>query len=89
MRPFDILTTWTCEELLVAYGVYANAKSKEGYDILSKGERRKRNLNWFDRWAMPFFDQSSLEELAKMGEARQSESQEALEMANIADALFS
>lgn len=55
MRPMEILTTWTCEELLVAYGVYANAHSKEGYDMMSVKDRSKHKLTWLDRWAMPFF----------------------------------
>lgn len=82
----DILTGWSCGELLVAYGVYANAHSKEGYDLMPKAERRKKNLTWLDRWAIPFFTQQQVETLS---EAIQEENKEAEEMSRIAEALFS
>lgn len=86
LRPMSILTTWSCEELLVAYGVYANAQSKEAYDCMPKAERRKKNLSYLDRWAIPFFSKAQLEELSS---TVAEENQSAEEMAKIADALFS
>lgn len=63
MRPMDILTGWTCEELLVAYGVYANQKSSEAYELTSKKERRLRKMSTLDRWVMPFITSKQLEEI--------------------------
>lgn len=86
MRPLEILTTWSCEELLVAYGTYANAHSKENYDMMTQAERRKKKLSYFDRWAMPFFLRGDVEKLA---EAVSQENAQAQEMGRIAEALFS
>lgn len=68
----DILTGWTCEELLVAYGVYANAHSQENYNMLSKKERAQHKdadgkpapLGWLDRWAVLFVTPEQMKELA-------------------------
>lgn len=86
LRPFEILTTWSCEELLVAYGVYANAHSKEAYDMKSKADRRKEKLSWLDRWSVPFFTQGQLADLENVVE---EENDQAEEMAKIAETLFS
>lgn len=86
LRPMTILTEWSCEELLVAYGVYANQHSKEGFDAMSKVERRKKNLNYLDRWAVPFLSRNQLESFS---ETVEDESEQAEEMAKIAEALFS
>lgn len=61
IRPYTILTEWTCEELLVAYGVYANQQSKEAYDMKKPAERTRERLQYIDRWALPFFSKKDLE----------------------------
>lgn len=86
LRPLEILTTWSCEELLVAYGVYANAHSKEAYDMKSKADRRKEKLTWLDRWAVPFFTQG---QMSDFGEVIEEENKEAEELTKIAETLFS
>lgn len=86
MRPMTILTEWSCEELLVAYGVYANVHSKENFDMMSKAERRKKNLNYFDRWAVPFF---SREQVAELGQVVEEAQKEQDDLNRIAEALFS
>lgn len=57
----EVLVNWTCEELLVAYGMYANAESKQGYDMLNPKERSQKKLTWLDRWALPFFKEEDIE----------------------------
>lgn len=84
MRPYTILTEWTCEELLVAYGVYANQQSKEAYDMKSQKERVQEHLSYLDRWAMPFFSQQDLEDNAPDDEQQVED-----DMDKIASALFS
>lgn len=84
LRPYTILTEWTCEELLVAYGVYANQQSKESYDMKSIKERAQEQLTYMDRWVMPFYTQSDLEEdTAKVEDLAEDE------MMKIAETLFS
>lgn len=45
IRPNEILDTWGCPELLVAYGQYANEVSRQNYedwrhmDAASRGEK--------------------------------------------------
>lgn len=57
----EVLVNWTCEELLVAYGMYANAESKQGYDMLNPEERSQKKLTWLDRWDLPFFKEEDME----------------------------
>lgn len=78
MRPLDILTKWNCEELLVAYGYYANLHSNENYSMLSPKERAQHKdadghpapLTWLDRWAVLFVTPEQMEELASDTEDR-------------------
>lgn len=84
MRPMEILTTWTCEELLVSYGYYANQKTNEAYELTSKKERRLKKMTELDRWSMPFITSRQLEEMNKVPE----QSQDADEMSRIAEVIF-
>lgn len=84
LRPWIVLTEWTCEELLVAYGVYANQQSKESYDMKSQKEKQKDNLTYMDRWALPFFSQRDLEENIPAEESQIED-----DMVKIAETLFS
>lgn len=40
IRPYEILTTWSCPELLVAYGEYSNEASLEAYEIWKHGDHK-------------------------------------------------
>lgn len=85
LRPMVILTEWTCEELLVAYGVYINQQTKESFDMMSKKDRAIKHLSWLDRWAMPFF---SRDDLKSMAQTVEEESEQAKELDKISQALF-
>lgn len=67
MRPYDILTNWTCEELCVAYGEYANIHSSEAYEsrmAYFRKDKPKKPLP-DEKWAVIFLTR---EELAAMHE---------------------
>ena len=65
MKPADILTTWNCEELMVAYGYYANIHSNEYVEAIPKKEwgKQKPPITWLDRWAVLFVDKGQMQEL--------------------------
>lgn len=67
MKPSEILTTWNCEELMVAYGYYANIHSNEYVEMTPKKEWAKHNppITWLDRWAVLFVDSAQMQELAE------------------------
>ena len=67
LKPADILTTWNCEELMVAYGYYANIHSSEYVEMTPKKEwaKHKPPITWLDRWAVLFVGQDELDEIAK------------------------
>lgn len=72
IRPLEILNHWNCEELLVAYGHYANMHSNENFSMLSPKERAQHKdsngkpapLTWLDRWAVLFVSTEQMKELA-------------------------
>ena len=84
IRPYTILTEWTCEELMVAYGVYANQQSKESYDMKKPSELVQEKLTYMDRWALPFFTQQDLEDNTPEEENTAED-----DMSKIVSALFS
>lgn len=63
MRPIEILNDWSCEELLVAFGVYGNQMSAKAYEMTPKQERRKKQMTELDRYVMPFFTETDLAKL--------------------------
>lgn len=86
MRPYDILNDWTVEEVMVAYGEYANIKSKEHWEMTSPKDRAKKHMLPSDRWAVAFV---SLEDAIKMSEQgvtnfRQNE----IDLQNVANMLL-
>lgn len=86
MRPYEILSEWTVEELMVAYGEYANIHSRETYEMLSDKDRAKRKIKPSDRWAVKFI---SLEDALKMQEpVSVEESQSTIDLQNAADLLL-
>lgn len=66
MRPYEILTQWTCEELAVAYGEYANVHSAEAYEtrmaMFRKNEKPKRPAP-DEKWAVMFVTREELKAL--------------------------
>lgn len=89
LRPIDILTTWTVEELLVAYGVYSNQKSAEYVESIPKNERAKKGITWLDRWAVLFITQDQAEELTKDVSEAEVKSKNDLGLEKAAEILFS
>lgn len=85
MRPLQILTEWTCEELLVAFAQYANRNAKENYDTMTRKERAKKKMTRIDRWAMPFVTQKQMDEMATKAQEDQKHMDES---ALIANAMF-
>lgn len=68
MRPTDILETWTVEELMVAYGYYANRHSAEYLESIPQkewGKQKPKPLTWLDRWAVLFVSEEQVEEINK------------------------
>lgn len=66
LRPTEILNTWTVEELMVAYGYYANRHSAEYIESVPEKEWAKQKpepLTWLDRWAVLFVSADQMEEL--------------------------
>lgn len=81
----EILTTWTCEELLVAYGIYANQNSSSYYDMLSKKERYTKGMTPNDRWAMPFV---TMDQLSEMNQQTANDKERLDDAKAIAEAIF-
>lgn len=71
IRPYEILTTWSCEELCVAYGEYANIHSNEAYETrmayFKKNEKPKRPAP-DEKWAVIFVTRAELAEMHKKAE---------------------
>ncbi len=66
MRPLEILENWTVEELLVAYGYYADLHSAEYIESVPEKEwatHKPEPITWTDRWAVLFLEPEQVEEL--------------------------
>lgn len=63
LRPFDILKNWTCEELLVAYGVYMNQRSQANFEMMSQQDKKRKKVDEMERWAIPFISYEQIEEM--------------------------
>lgn len=86
MRPYEILENWTVEEVMVAYGEYANIRSKESWEMTPPKERAKKHMIPSDRWAVVFV---SLEDALKMAERGESLStQNEIDLQNVANMLL-
>ena len=59
IRPNEILDTWGCAELLVAYGEYANEVSQENYEIWKSGDKKGKRP---DKYHVEFFTIEDLED---------------------------
>ena len=80
IKPAEILTTWNCEELMVAYGYYANIHSNEYVEMTPKKEwaKHKPPITWLDRWAVLFVDTWQMQDLAAdNNKAKEDEKKEA------------
>lgn len=92
IRPMDILTGWSCEELLVSYGYYANAHAQESFLMMSPKERathkdangRSAPITWLDRWAVLFVTPDQIEELNSDTEDRSGQD----ELSKMAEVFF-
>ena len=75
IRPYEILTTRTCEELCVAYGEYANIHSNEAYEsrmsMFRKNEKPKRPTP-DERWAVIFVTREELAQMHKEAKEREN-----------------
>lgn len=91
MRPSEILNTWTCEELMVAYGEYANRHSNEYVEMTPKKEWAKHNppISWLDRWAVLFVDKDQMAQLAKDQKDTESQKKAEADITEAAKILFS
>ena len=87
MRPYTILTEWTIEELLVAYGEYANIHAKESYDMMSPKERAKKHIQPLDRYAVLFIPLETALEMQNNPEEDFEQTQ--IDLQNAADFLMS
>ena len=88
LRPLDILSDWSCEELLVAYGYYADQKSAEYVETVPKKEWAKKHITWLDRWAVLFITQDQAEELTKDEEESENSIKASESLANASQILF-
>lgn len=59
IRPSEILDTWGCAELLVAYGEYSNESSKEAYEIWKSGDKKGERP---DKYHVEFYTFEDLQE---------------------------
>lgn len=91
MRPTVILNEWTCEELMVAYGEYANHHSNEYVEMTPKKEwaKHKPPITWLDRWAVLFVDKEQMTELAKDQQDSESRAKAEADISEAAKILFS
>lgn len=84
-QPTKILTEWTCEELLVTFGVYANQNSAMAYEMMSKKERYKKKMTSLDRWQMPFV---TIDQVAEMNQREKQDQDQLSDMETIAQTMF-
>lgn len=59
IRPSEILDTWGCAELIVAYGEYANEVSQESYEIWKAGDKKGKRP---DKFHVEFFTLEDLQD---------------------------
>ena len=78
LRPLEVLSEWTCEELLVAFGVYMNQKSQANFEMMNAQERRKKRIDEMERWVIPFITYEQLEEAENREEDTSLDDMEAI-----------
>lgn len=90
MKPSEILTTWNCEELMVAYGYYANIHSNEYVEMTPKKEwaKHKPPITWLDRWAVLFVDANQMRELAEDNANSEADQKKEADIAEAARIIF-
>lgn len=59
IRPNEILDTWGCPELVVAFGEYANEIAQENYAIWKSGDRKTPMP---DRYSVRFYSPEQLQD---------------------------
>lgn len=90
VRPRDVLM-WDPEELVVAFGVYANQHAAEAYELalarVKKTPEKPTIPKWLDRWAVLFMTEDQVEKLMKEQEdAENGVKQQKLDEESMADA---
>lgn len=83
MRPYYVLTEWTCEELLVAYGEYANIHSAEAYEnrmAMFRTNEKPKKPSLDEKWAVIFLTTQELLEI----NAKKDDTDTKLSLADIA-----
>lgn len=92
IRPAEILTQWTCEELLVAYGQYVNARTSEYIDTVPRKEwatHKPYPITWLDRWGVLFVSSEQMSEMAKDADEAVKQTQNEIDISEAAKILFS
>lgn len=95
MRPRDVLM-WDPEELVVAFGVYANQHAAEAYEMamssFKKTKDKPKPPTWLERWAVLFMTEGQVEEMMAEQEEAEKNRDKALSdeetMRNAAQILF-
>lgn len=88
IRPYQILTEWTVEELMVAYGEYANIHARESYEMMSPKERAKKRVLPTDRWAVKFISLEDALNMQKNGLDESTRRQNEIDLQEMADMLL-
>lgn len=90
LRPTEILNNWCCEELLVAYGEYANVHSAEYVEMTPKKEwaKHKPPITWLDRWAVLFVSPEQIKELTDDQKKDKKQAKDEIDIAEAAKILF-
>ena len=74
IRPLEILTEWSCEELAVAYGEYANIHSAESYETrmaMFRKNEKPRKPSPDEKWAVLFITREELAEMHRKAKEQQ------------------
>lgn len=66
LRPRSVML-WDPEELVVAFGVYANQHAAEAFEMSSaqfkKNKQKPKPPTWLDRWAVLFMTEDQVEKM--------------------------
>lgn len=83
IRPKEVLVDWSCEEVLVTFGVYMNDLAYEKYsEYQSLDSKTKGKIPAPPEYAIKFITLDQLEELnAPLSEEEQQREEEQLRMA--------
>ena len=82
MRPYTVLTTWGCEELLVSFGVYMNERMAESYNDFQQLDSKQKSQvkNKPTEYALRFVTFEQIDELAKPKSEDQQQEEREMEL---------